>query len=64
MNALQGSVESGNVFRVELILAYLLVRECMRQRLAGKMGEPLANYIICIVKEAAVYLVPKVYPFI
>ena len=34
MNALQRSVESGNVFRVELILAYLLVRECIRQRLA------------------------------
>ena len=53
------SVESGNVFRVELIFAYLLVRECMQQRLAGKMGEPLANYIICIVEEVAVYLVPK-----
>ena len=61
---LQGSVAGGNIFYI-LILAYLLVRECVRRCFAGVMGDSLADYLICIVEEVAVEFVRnKVYPFI
>lgn len=63
-NILCGSITGRNIYCL-LILAYLLVRECVRRYLAGMMGDSLADYLICIVEEVGVEFVrTKVYPFI
>ena len=63
-NILQGNITGRNIFCI-LILAYLLVRECMRRYCAGVMGDSLADYLICIVEEVAMEFVSnKLYPFI
>ncbi len=63
-NILRRSIAGRNIYCL-LILAYLLVRECVRRYLAGMMGDSLADYLICIVEEVGVEFVRnKVYPFI